>query len=383
MVKKHVIFWVLVLMLLVLACSLLPGEETPTGVAEDAPPGTATTEGLPATTEPPATEESVAETPAPTVMTEAGCSLDARFVEDVTIPDNTALEPGEAFRKTWRIRNAGTCNWETGTQMVFVSGEPLGGPPSVVAPAAAAGAVVDVSVDFTAPVVPGSYRSSWRLQLPDGTPFGSTFFVKIVVPEPPTPVPTLTVAPTEEVTGTCAVAVDAELEPIMAQVDALGLDLGCPLGNAYQASGAFQEYWANVDNINPHTHYRSLMIWNVPYKQGEIYTFRGQDTDAYRATVTASYDSWVEPQPEIHPDCAGMTAPGGYVLPIRGFGKLWCENQLYDTIGWPAVAESAVTLRVQYMENGRLLKVSGLPALAYVVAWQYDDGAATVKMVAP
>ncbi|MFN3762285.1 MAG: sigma-70 family RNA polymerase sigma factor, partial [Anaerolineae bacterium] len=56
---------------------------------------------------------------------------DARWGADVTGPDNTALAPGTPFVKTWRVRNAGTCAWEPGTRLVFISGAPLGGPPAV------------------------------------------------------------------------------------------------------------------------------------------------------------------------------------------------------------------------------------------------------------
>src|SRR5512133_582347 len=35
------------------------------------------------------------------------------FVADVTIPDNTVVTPGQAFTKTWSLKNTGTCNWST------------------------------------------------------------------------------------------------------------------------------------------------------------------------------------------------------------------------------------------------------------------------------
>ncbi|MBC7228016.1 MAG: hypothetical protein H5T61_12435, partial [Thermoflexales bacterium] len=54
--------------------------------------------------------------------TAAGCTLGARWVADVTVPDNTAFAPGIPFVKTWRVRNSGTCAWEPGTKLVFISG---------------------------------------------------------------------------------------------------------------------------------------------------------------------------------------------------------------------------------------------------------------------
>ncbi len=77
------------------------------------------------------------EAPPPEPTTAAGCTLGARWVADVTVPDNTALAPGTPFVKTWRVRNSGTCAWEPGTRLVFISGDPLGGPPAVDVPALA------------------------------------------------------------------------------------------------------------------------------------------------------------------------------------------------------------------------------------------------------
>ncbi|PKN90451.1 MAG: hypothetical protein CVU45_02530, partial [Chloroflexi bacterium HGW-Chloroflexi-7] len=49
------------------------------------------------------------------------------FVSDVTIPDNMVMTPGQAFTKTWSIKNAGTCNWTTSYKVVFLSGTAMGG----------------------------------------------------------------------------------------------------------------------------------------------------------------------------------------------------------------------------------------------------------------
>jgi hypothetical protein len=144
------------------------------------------TEGVTAEETEEATEETV-------TGDEEACSLDAAYVADVSIPDDTVMQPGEAFTKTWRLRNSGTCTWEEGTQLVFVDKDAMGRPPSVAVPGATPNGVIDVSVGMTAPGAPGTYRSDWQMQAPDGTRFGETFFVQIVVPEP-------TEEPTEEVT---------------------------------------------------------------------------------------------------------------------------------------------------------------------------------------
>lgn len=140
-------------------------------------------------------------TPVPDVPSESGCTLNASFVADVTIPDNSQLEPGVRFTKTWRFRNSGTCNWEAGFRLVFIGGSLMDAPPSVAVPATASGSTADVTVEMTAPTEPGTYRGNWRIQSNTGVPFGHVVYVLIVVPSP-TPTPTPTITPTLTLTPT-------------------------------------------------------------------------------------------------------------------------------------------------------------------------------------
>ncbi|MCJ7737337.1 MAG: NBR1-Ig-like domain-containing protein, partial [Anaerolineae bacterium] len=140
---------------------------------------------------------------------EAGCTLDAAYVADVTIPDDTELAGGSAFVKTWRIRNIGTCDWEAGYQLGFSQGDQLGGPALVALPALAGGAQGDVSVDLVAPVAPGSYKGRWRLRAEGGTIFGQSMTVVIIVPGPPTMTPSATPTLTPSPTGTPTVTPSA------------------------------------------------------------------------------------------------------------------------------------------------------------------------------
>ncbi|MBU0703158.1 MAG: hypothetical protein KKC18_04760, partial [Chloroflexi bacterium] len=113
------------------------------------------------------------DTPVPDISGPGGCTLNSSWVADVTVPDNTEFPPGTAFTKTWRVRNSGTCAWETGTKLVFISGDPLGGPAAVDVSPVAPGSSSDVSVGLAAPAEPGAYSGNWQLQAPDGTRFGS------------------------------------------------------------------------------------------------------------------------------------------------------------------------------------------------------------------
>lgn len=98
----------------------------------------------------------------------------AAFVSDVTYPDGSTVAIGSAFTKIWRIRNTGTCSWNTSYSLVFVSGERLGGPNAVALPGnVGPGQTVDIAVNLTAPNRTGSYIGYWKLRNPSGTLFGA------------------------------------------------------------------------------------------------------------------------------------------------------------------------------------------------------------------
>lgn len=111
------------------------------------------------------------------------------FVKDVTVPDDTKLQTGSAFTKTWRLQNAGSCTWTSGYKLVFDHGDGMGGPKDVqlTTGTVAPGQTIDVSVNLTAPANPGTYQGFWKLRNPSGVLFGwgdkanSAFWVKIVV----------------------------------------------------------------------------------------------------------------------------------------------------------------------------------------------------------
>jgi len=119
-------------------------------------------------------------TATPDVVDVSGCTFGAVYVRDVTIPDGTKLSPGEQFVKTWEIRNTGSCTWDRGYWLVFVDNEQMGAEGRVEVPVTPAGANASVSVTFTAPAVPGEYRSDWQMQVNDER-FGSNFYTVIVV----------------------------------------------------------------------------------------------------------------------------------------------------------------------------------------------------------
>ncbi|HMB22365.1 MAG: NBR1-Ig-like domain-containing protein [Chloroflexota bacterium] len=102
------------------------------------------------------------------------CTDRAQFLADVTVPDGTRFDPGAAFKKTWRLKNVGTCIWLASSyKLTFVSGERLGANTEVgFSSDVMSGQTVDLSVDMTAPNTAGHYIGYWKIKGAAGVPFG-------------------------------------------------------------------------------------------------------------------------------------------------------------------------------------------------------------------
>ncbi len=108
-------------------------------------------------------------------------SNEAIYIEDVTVPFDTDMKPGQPFRKTWRIRNTGTAEWGDGYQFAFIADDPMGGPAAVPLPPTKPGQDALVSVDLVAPMEPGKAISTWQPRDPDGKLFDYPMRVEIAV----------------------------------------------------------------------------------------------------------------------------------------------------------------------------------------------------------
>ncbi len=113
----------------------------------------------------------------------------AFFVGDIGLKDGAKLAAGEAFTKTWDVRNIGTCTWNRDYRIVFNGGKHMDGAdwarfPQIVAP----GGHLFLSINMIAPAKSGTYIGYWMLQAPDGSKFGvgdnglTPLTVRIVVP---------------------------------------------------------------------------------------------------------------------------------------------------------------------------------------------------------
>lgn len=116
----------------------------------------------------------------PVVGATASC-YGLAFVSDVTIPDNTPVTAGQAFTKTWKVKNAGSCAWDAGFKFAFTGGDAMGGTTYTLPSAVAAGAVTDISVPMTAPNKTGTIRGNWRMSTASGQFFGDEVYVQVVI----------------------------------------------------------------------------------------------------------------------------------------------------------------------------------------------------------
>lgn len=120
------------------------------------------------------------------------CVNSAEFVADVSIPDGSSLALDTAFTKTWRVKNTGTCAWDSRYSLIFVDGTLFSAYDRMALPfAVAPGQTIDLSLDMTSPIYPGNYESDWKLQAPDGSKFGvgkkdSPLWIKIAAVSPET-----------------------------------------------------------------------------------------------------------------------------------------------------------------------------------------------------
>lgn len=116
------------------------------------------------------------------------CNNKVRSINDISIKDGSKLAPNEIFRKTWSLKNGGTCIWDQGYTLIFSGGDAMGGKRIVNIPRTVyPGERVEISIDLQAPSIPGHYRGYYMLQDSLGYTFGygsyanTAFWVDIYV----------------------------------------------------------------------------------------------------------------------------------------------------------------------------------------------------------
>ena len=150
-------------------------------------PTAAPTQVPPTATQPAPTAIPKTPTAIPPTATPIPC-YQVKFIDDITIPDGTKIVAGNTFTKTWRLRNSGSCTWDTRFDVAFVDGTQMTSGkvwdlPKEVKP----GETIDISIDMTAPSTVGNYQANFQMVNPNGVRFGTgadskgSFWVKIQV----------------------------------------------------------------------------------------------------------------------------------------------------------------------------------------------------------
>ncbi len=254
-----------------------------------------------------------------------GCTDQAAFVEDVTIPDDTIFAPGEVFTKTWRIRNTGSCHWGADYSLVFVAGDRMEGEPTPL-PVVLAGDQANLSVQLTAPLIEGEYRGDWQLQDPAGQVFGAvgelglTYFVKIVVEEPETA--------GSRIQG---LVWDDRCEPLTGGAVGEGcipLPDGSAVGNGALDDGELPISGIEVDLYQGSCPPRGSPLATARTDLRGIYRFPELDPGSYCVTVD-----------ETDPENAGLLLPGIWSYPEVDIATITItlgEEETRDTVdfGW-------------------------------------------------
>ncbi|HSM23941.1 MAG TPA: NBR1-Ig-like domain-containing protein, partial [Anaerolineaceae bacterium] len=112
----------------------------------------------------------------------------AGFEKDVTIPDDTVIAADTSFTKTWRLKNTGQTTWTSDYEVVFSSGNAMGGNASYkIGTTVRPGETIDISIEMKSPSTTGKYTGEWMLRNTNGRIFGmgdnadKSFWVKIQV----------------------------------------------------------------------------------------------------------------------------------------------------------------------------------------------------------
>lgn len=158
-------------------CSFGVGRQAPG--AEDTPYFHPPAAGVP-------TAEAVAvQTQAPVTAQESvNCTNDLVFLNDLTYPDNTPVEPGETIIKQWEVQNTGTCDWGEDYRLRLVAGPSMGADEEQALFPALSGSTAVIEIQFTASDTAGQVISAWQAYDQNGQPFGEWIYIIVDIITP-------------------------------------------------------------------------------------------------------------------------------------------------------------------------------------------------------
>lgn len=110
-------------------------------------------------------------------------TLDATFVQDVTVTDGQEMAPSTSFEKVWKLRNSGSHAIPAGTRSVYVGGHGFG--VNLGAEGPVLERKIEVGEEFElrmpgliAPATPGEHLGFWRLMDDKGERFGDKLWIE-------------------------------------------------------------------------------------------------------------------------------------------------------------------------------------------------------------
>jgi hypothetical protein len=112
------------------------------------------------------------------------CQNQLKFLDDLTIPDGSEVEPGQKMVKRWLVKNSGSCNWDQTYSLLLISGLSLGAETDQQLYPARQNTESVVEIIFSAPDNPGRYNTWWQASDPDGNRFGDPIYMDIAVINP-------------------------------------------------------------------------------------------------------------------------------------------------------------------------------------------------------
>jgi ABC-type amino acid transport substrate-binding protein len=134
-----------------------------------------------------------------------GCVNSMQYIKDLTYDDGgmsyyADVKIKQHFSKGWRIKNIGSCTWNSSYYVKFVHGTQMSGQPTAIEGKVYPGHTYDLYVDLVAPSTVGKYKAEWRMFNPYNYTFGDSLWVMIEA----IPAATPTVTRTRTITSTAA-----------------------------------------------------------------------------------------------------------------------------------------------------------------------------------
>jgi DNA-binding beta-propeller fold protein YncE len=112
------------------------------------------------------------------------CQDDSELAVGGGGPADVSVAPDAMFAQAWRLRNTGSCVWDSSYRLAFVGGERMSGPHGIfLGETVLPGGEIELSVNLIAPAEPGTYQGEWQLTDPNDVPFGFRAPVDLAVPD--------------------------------------------------------------------------------------------------------------------------------------------------------------------------------------------------------